>query len=100
METVQGSKPMPNPLELLSSSELLAFYGMMERAQSRLQNVAFISGWKHEEWYGTKTDLDGLAFEAYYKLWYKLNARKTRRTWFYMMPNRAQWEARESGVLD
>lgn len=100
METPYGRVPKRDPLEALNSAELLAFYGMCERAATRLRLVAYISGWGYYEWQPTADDLDTLAFHAYEKLFHRVQRGHIGQPFVYMLPGKDEWPTDESGESD
>lgn len=91
---------MPDPFEVLTAPQLLALYGMMERAAARLELVAYVSGWSYKEWQPTATDLDRLAFDAYEKLFHRVQRGQIGQPFIYMLPGKTEWPTKESSESD
>lgn len=91
---------MPDPFEVLSEIQLLALFGILERAEHRIIQVAYLSGWSHNQWQPLMWDLSGLAIQAYGVLHARMSARTGNTDWLYRLPTRGEWLEDESGESD
>lgn len=100
METVQGHVPMPDPFDVLTPAQLLIIYGILERGEYRLTQVAYLSGWHYSEWQPLSDDLTELAFSAYHSLFKSLAVDDYGQPYMYRLPGRREWAEDKPRVSD